>query len=109
MAMEELVLFSWLVVAVLVSVGIGLVLGQHSVWRHLRKGRKIKIEDWTYSASKRERKTEMNLKIHFINKPSFIVRNAEIDEEGRMVKEYNKPMLPTVIIPFENIQFIEIM
>ena len=31
---------------------LGMVCGQHSVWRHLRKKGHVKIDDWYYAAVK---------------------------------------------------------
>lgn len=42
----------WTIGSFLLGAVAGMLLGQHSVWRYLRKKRKVKIVDWEYSATK---------------------------------------------------------
>ena len=53
-----------LIILIVIDIGIfaaliGVVLGQHSVWKYLRKKRQVKIDEWYYTAVKVNKKEKV--------------------------------------------------
>ena len=49
---------AWFGSIILLGLVIGVIIGQLSVWRGLRKSRTIKIDNWIYQAYKKGEKNE---------------------------------------------------